>query len=151
PRASEVTGSCSPTPHALRAYALRQFILPRYLDDHLVSEVIVAGEWEDGEGYTYVHEPSRFFSCVDALAQRQAGFEAASGDLIVFTHDDHVLAGDFFAYLVNGFSGDAILPTRLKRLEGGREIALPNGGEDGYVSGHAILMRRALVEAAPWS
>lgn len=149
PRAKEITGSRSTTPHAIRAYALRNFVIPRYVDDPWVSEVIVVGEWEEGEGYTYIHSPSRFFSCVDALDQRQAGFEASSGDLIAFTHDDHVLATDTFIRLPTSFEHDLVLPRRFKRTAEG-EIQLPNGASEGYVSGHASLIKREMCERAPW-
>ena len=150
PRAREITGSKSSTPHAIRAYALRQFIIPRYVDDPFVSEVIVVGEWEPGDDYTYVHSPSEFFSCVDALAQRQAGFDASSGDLVAFTHDDHIFDHTAFGLLREGFPGDVFIPSRFKRTHG-KAVELPNGASEGYVSGHASIIKRRMGYAAPWS
>ena len=150
PRSREVTGSCSSTPHAARTFALRHFIIPRYVDDPFISEVIVVGEWEPGEDYTYIPHPSEHFSCVDALSQRQAGFDASSGEIAVFTHDDHIFAADAFSFVAAGFEGDVILPTRLKRTSGGVKV-LPNGSAEGYVSGHASIMKREMATRAPWS
>ena len=66
-------------PHDRRGYALRNFILPSYTVSGMFDEIFVVGEWESGEGYEYIHCPSEHFSCVDALQQRQAGFEASNG------------------------------------------------------------------------
>lgn len=143
PRAQEVTGSTTPSPHAWRAYALRHFILPIYRA--YGSEVIVVGEYEDGEGYTYIPSPSRFFSAVDALHQRQEAFEASTGELVAFVHDDHLLN---FARASNVPWGDAdvFVPPRFRRGVG----RLNNGFEAGYVSGHAAIYTREILEAAPW-
>lgn len=154
PRAHQVTGSCSPTPHAVRAFALGNFVLPFLCADANIDEVIVVGEFVEGPGYTYVPSPSTYFSCVDALAQRQAGFEASSGDWIVFMHDDHALDYSFSSMfrsmmpLPEGI--EVILPQRRRRTFGGHKI-LNNGRDDGYVGGHCVILSRRACEAAPWS
>ena len=79
------------TKYAQRAYALQNFILPQYLAAPYINEVIVVGSWHEGDGYQYISCPSKYFSAVDALEQRQRGFEASSGDVVIFQHDDHVL------------------------------------------------------------
>jgi hypothetical protein len=153
PRAHEITGSCSPTPHALRAFSLGNFILPFYEADSNIDEIIVVGEFVEGPGYTYVPSPSRHFSCVDALAQRQAGFEASTGDLIIFTHDDHMIDYTFAATLraMQPFPEgvEVVLPQRRRRTFEGHTI-LNNGRDEGYISGHAVVMARAACEKAPW-
>ena len=147
PRARSVTGSTTPTPHAMRAYALQHFILPSYAS--WADEVIVAGEWRPGADYLYLHVPSVYFSCVDALAQRQAGAEVATGDLLVFVHDDH-----FFApWSINELGcddADIWVPERWRQEPGG-EALLNNGTFDGYIGGHCVVMRDWVAKAAKWS
>ena len=135
--------------YKIRAYALRCFLLPMAITNF--DEVIVAGEWEEGEGYTYVHAPSKFFGAEDALHQRQAGFEASTGNVIVHCHDDHYIEGN-----TNGKLFDVLSParyTRLRRVAGERL----NGGEPkldvgnaGYVCGHSAIYRKEVLEACPW-
>ena len=152
PRAHEITGSWTFTPHALRAYSLGNFILPFYRADASIDEILVAGEFVEGEGYRYVPCPSTHFSCIDALAQRQAAFEAATGDVIVFHHDDHMIDYTFAAKLKTAdmTKVDVILPERRRRTMGGHEV-LNNGGKDGYISGHCVVMTREACEKAPWN
>ena len=118
-----------------------------------VDEVIVVGEYKDGPGYRYISAPSRAFDCTDALHQRQAGFEASSGDLLVFAHDDHKPDIGFFNVLRQRYVGDdswdVLVPVR-RALEQG-EILTLNNGFGVYVMGHACVMRRAMATAVPWS
>jgi len=78
-------------PHAQRAYALSNFILPQYIADPYIDEVIVVGTFEESPDFTYIPCPSKHFSWEDCLEQRQLGFEASKGDVLIFQHDDHVL------------------------------------------------------------
>lgn len=146
PHAHESRGSDSAlgSPHAWRAYALRNLILPAYANDPNVAELIVVGEWEPGP-YLYIHEPSRYLSSVDALAQRQRGFDAATGDYVAHVHDDHLLQIPW----VPSFHGAVMVPERRTRLRASSGEPLPNGGSD-YVSGHAALYRRDVLERCPW-
>lgn len=154
PRAPFVTGSRTTTPHIMREHALRNFILPAYARSPHVAEVVVAGEWERGDGYTYVHSPSREFSCVDALDQRHAGFLETTADLVAFTHDDHFLDPKALeAIATHGLgSADVLVPRRLARTREGI-VLLNNGGgdRDPYIGGHAEIMRREVAVAAPWN
>lgn len=146
PRAREIHGSDgrTSTVHAMRAYALRCFILPAYASlNPSIFEIIIVGEFEEGEGYRYIHVPSVHFSSADALAQRQAGFEASRGAFIWHTHDDHFL--DCFLPP----HADVMVPERWTRLRG-REEMLNNGWPD-YCSGHACGYKREVLEACPWS
>ena len=152
--AQEVTGSHTSTPHAMRAWALRNFILPALIDSPHVDEVIVAGEWEEGEGYTYVSSPSVFRSCVDALAQRQAAFEASHGDVVGFVHDDHMLHTETLWSMKNVWRfqpADVLVPYRFARTSRGI-VQLNNGMQEPplYVGGHAAFYSRDILLAAPW-
>lgn len=153
PRAHEITGSCSPTPHALRAFMLGNAMLPFYVADVNIDEVIVAGEFVEGPGYTYVPCPSTFFSCIDALAQRQAGFEASSGDILIFMHDDHFLDYTFGARLRSMLpfpeGADVVLPQRRRRTYTDH-VVLNNGSDQGYLGGHCVVMTREACRRARW-
>ena len=168
PKAAE-TLSSGKQPHAQRAFALRNFILPAALADPTFDEVIVVGEWEPGNGYIYIEVPSEHFSCVDALAQRQAGFERSTGSHIVFQHDDHMLAPDVGRRLrgsswVNGGVAASIgvmVPSRCTRLRNVNGERLYNGephqvdhpldlSHEGYISGHCAIYRSEVLERCPW-
>ena len=143
-------------PHVQRAYALRNFILPAALADPTFDEVIVVGEWEPGNGYIYIEVPSVHFSCVDALAQRQAGFERSTGGWVVFQHDDHLLesgergpVGDAI-HVPNSNRADVIVPARYTRLRNVNGERLNNGERKAYVSGHCAIYRREVLERCPW-
>lgn len=168
PKAAETKGSGGQT-HERRAFALRNFILPAAIADPTFSEVIVVGEWEPGNGYIYIEVPSERFSCVDALAQRQAGFERSMGDWIVFQHDDHLLdnsidwhcssgcpaIGDALGYKADGI--DVLVPARYTRLRDVNGEELINGmplvenlGQEGYISGHCAIYHREVLEYCAW-
>lgn len=152
--------------YSQRAYALQNFILPAAIADPDLDEVIVVGEWHDGEGYTYVPKPSIHFSSDDAPHQRQAGFEAAKGDWLIFQHDDHMLESAHFTTYEDA-EADVLIPQRWTRLRNVAGERLPNGepsppgGErtsptsvdfhGGYISGHLAIYRREVLEACPWS
>lgn len=149
-RAKEVTGNHTSTPHAVRSYALGNFILPAYCADPYIAEVIVSGEWCSGDGYTYIPVPSRYFSSDDAIAQRQASFAAATGDILIFAHDDHILApGTAREIAVNGLEADVVVLERKIRSSKG-DLALNNGRRAGYIGGHAVAYKREVLERLPW-
>ena len=156
-------------PYNTRTYALRNWILPQYIADPYIDEVIVVGSWEEGEGYQYIPSPSKYFSCVDALEQRQLGFEASTGDVVIFQHDDHVLENEQWIDCRGDSSSDLDCPlqygvdvlspsryTRLRFMNGERL----NNGEPGYnehvppgghLSGHCAIFRREVIERCPWT
>ena len=170
PKAAETLSSGRQS-HIQRSFALRNFILPAALADPTFSQVIVVGEWEPGNGYIYIEVPSERFSCVDALAQRQVGFERSTGDWVVFQHDDHLLAsGDNgpvsdAIYVPNPNRADVIVPARYTRLRNVNGERLFNGApitgpgdassavnpfSKGYISGHCAIYRREVLEKCPW-
>ena len=160
PKAAD-TRSSGGQSHAQRSFALRNFILPAAVADPTFSEVIVVGEWEPGWGYIYIEVPSERFSCVDALTQRQAGFERSTGDWVVFQHDDHLLENvkDMLHGKISLFTGaDVIVPARYTRLRDVNGEKLLSGepsdkgkNREGYISGHCAIYRREVLEVCPWS
>ena len=153
PRAAATISATQAAPYAARRFALGNFIIPALIHDPYVAEVIVVGEWTPGEGYTYVPCPSKFFSSDDAIAQRQAGFEASSGDIIVFQHDDHILHPKAAQQLVSGamYGVDVLVLPRFVRSANG-DVSKPNGGSatPPYISGHAGAYRREILTRVPW-
>ena len=132
--------------HAKRAHALRNWLLPSYVTDTFIDEVIVVGEWESGPGYTYVPVSSAWFDCRDALNQRQIGFEESRGDTLIFQHDDHWWP-DFPLMTF----ADVTIPQRWTRLRSSIPERLNNGEEDDYISGHCAIYKRTVLEVCPWS
>ena len=158
-----------------RSFALRNFILPAALADPTFSEVIVVGEWEPGDGYIYIESPSEHFSCVDALAQRQAGFERSTGHKVVYQHDDHMLQVTDPYTLIASMDPDwgtpahkqidVLVPARYTRLRNVNGERLFNGApitglgdassavtpfSKGYISGHCAIYRREVLKKCPW-
>ena len=110
--------------YGYRSYALRNWILPQYIADPYIDEVIVVGDFEEGEGYQYVPCPSVKFNWSDCIAQRHEGFLASSGDVVIFQHDDHVFDKNS-SNLIWARLGlqDVLSParyTRLRKVEGER-------------------------------
>lgn len=132
--------------HTDRAFALRNLLLPQYCSDAAIDEVIVVGEWEPGPDYRYIHSPSTWFNCVDALTQRQLGFEAATGDTLIFMHDDHWLP-----YVEYNKVRGVCVPERWTRLRHAAGERLNNGAADGYIGGHCAIYNRHVLEECPWA
>jgi len=154
PRAHETISATRAAVYAARRYALGNFILPALVHDPFIAEVIVVGEWTPGDGYTYVPCASRYFSSDDAVAQRQAAFEHSRGEFILFMHDDHILHPRTAREIVSGAMDDIdilVLPRFARTMHG--DIRKPNGGDASppYISGHAGVYRREILERVPWS
>jgi hypothetical protein len=135
-----------------RAALLKECILPN-LTARTIDQIVVSGEYEAGDGYEYVHSASEAFDATDALKQRSDGFAASTGDLILFQHDDHLAATGFFHALgryAADDSWDVLVPAR-QVSDRGAVLTLNNGKPDGYVMGHACVMRRTMVEKVPWA
>ena len=135
-------------PHNLREFLLKCFILPEAMANPAISEIIVAGEFEPGDGYIYVPARSVYFNCRDALHQRQRGFEVSTGDVILFQHDDHLVQG-VFPPMEAFNSVQVIVPQRRTRMRVPTGERL-NTGEGEYISGHAAFYTREAVAKCPW-
>ena len=147
-------------------------ILPQEFDD-----VLVVGEYHDGEGYRYLHVPDITRSTVDALIKRDVGTLGTDADILVYLSDDHGLHWDFLQQLrcLESAPWDLIMPSRYC-IVGGAEIplnmgqspALPAVGNPAwaermaeqlwgrgvtvdYLAGHAGIFRRSLIQARPWT
>lgn len=142
-------------PYQFREYLLRCFTLPRLRDDLFVSEIIVVGEFEPGLGYTYLPVPNVHGDNIhDALAQRDAGCRAATGEWIGVLADDHYPEAHCFgkAWKYLGM-GDVVSLARQTRMRNGAGERLNNGssGPAPYANGHGTLYRRDVLEHCPWS
>lgn len=143
-------------PYGLRAGFLRDLILPRLRSDTLVDQIIVVGEFEPGEGYTYVSAPSRYRNCRDVLHQRQAGTERIIHDRALFLMDDHVPGPGFFELLAETWGQwDVVSPVRVNRagtiLNSGWNGVGANGMEpERYIHAHGTVLARWVWERCPW-
>jgi len=137
-------------PHSWRAYALQNFILPSYVEGCEIDEVIVAGRWCEGEGYTYVPVPAVHHSWADCIAQRQAGFEESTGDILIFQHDDHLLDLASLNDVMPMMAADVLSPARYTRLRNVAGERLNDGSRDTYICGHCAIYKREVIERCPW-
>jgi hypothetical protein len=141
-------------PYADRAWLLRNVILPWYASLKVFDEVVVVGEFEEGPFHRYVPCPQAYHNVGDALIQRTVGLKAThgeNGDWILFQHDDHLWdPRNSLPRTEGGF--DAVLsPARMTRARAPFGERLNNGHREGYVSGHALLMRRWAAETVLWA
>jgi len=140
-------------PYHERAWLLRNVLLPWYQTLGLFDEIIVVGAFETGDGYTYVPCEAVHHSVADALIQRQRGLEASRGsadDWLLFQHDDHLWDPKNAVPSVD--SCPVLSPSRWTRArQGGIGEPLNDGHSDGYVNGHACLMRRWAATKLQWA
>ena len=96
---------------------------------------------------------------LDALLKRDAGTLATTSKIIVYLCDDHALAPNFLTELrsVLAEDWDVLVPNRytLERTAGAHSDVgilhqLNTGEAERYCGGHAMVVRRELVEALPW-
>lgn len=147
-------------------------IVPQGFDD-----VLVIGEYHEGEGYRYLHVPNMMKNTNDALVKRDVGTVATDADILVYLCDDHGLHWDFLTQLraIESAPWDVVMPARYCTVAGeeiplnmGQSPALPsvlhashailvanqvwrNGVEIDYLAGHAGVFRRSLIQARPWT
>ena len=141
--------------YASRHDLLTQRVLPAAVKQGF-DEIIVAGCFEKGDGYQYVPVPPRYRDRRDALVQREMGAKYATGDILVFGHDDHALATDFHHTLKwrleDAASWDLLIPRRIHGVTG---TTLNNGLEQpprvSYMGGHVLVMKRWLWARVPWT
>lgn len=128
---------------------LKEKVLPAAMQQGF-DEIIVAGCFEEGEGYRYVPVAPRFRDRRDALWQREIGARYATGNVLIFGHDDHALHGDWWDFLKwpEWDSWDLLIPKRIHGITG---TELTNGKDKGYMGGHVLVMKRWLWAEVPWT
>lgn len=116
------------------------------------SEVVVVGDYHEGEGYRYLPVPPLTNTTTDALVKRDVGTLATTADWIFYVCDDHAVRK--ISAEPNDLSVIGV-PARYCQLD--NMIVLLNMGLDPrdpnapYCGGHAGLYSRPLVQAHPWT
>jgi len=115
------------------------------------DEIVIAGKLPDGElegVCRYIELIGGYGDRRDALLQREMGARASTGDVLIFTHDDHLprwtrqdIEEEY------GGSWDILVPKRIHGITG--EV-LNNGRENGYMGGHTLVMKRDTWIRIPW-
>jgi hypothetical protein len=135
--------------HRSTSYGDRWEGLKQIVSQCEFDEIIVCGIIPEDDGLavdSYIHLVGGYGDRRDALLQREVGARGSTGDLLIFTHDDHM----------PGFSGedihdvedwDILVPQRVHGVTG--EI-LNNGKEQGYMGGHTLVMHRNVWVRLPW-
>jgi len=116
------------------------------------DEVIIAGVFpklltEQFPDFRFVHVPAQRHDRWDALAQRETGARWATGDILVFCHDDHA-PGETLADYLRSMppTTDILVPKRVHLKNG---ASMNNGRADGYMGGHCYAMRRWIWASIP--
>lgn len=117
------------------------------------DEVIVVGNYESGCDYKYVEVLPSTRTRADGLIQREVGARHATGDVLVFCHDDHRPYNNFAKvvrkhYAYNQNRNDLLIPQRIHEITG---MKLNNGRDDDYMGGHCLVMHRSLWAEVPWT
>ena len=138
------------SPYSHRADLLRTKILPAIISQE-PDELLVVGQWEEGEGWRYIHLPPTTRDRSEALRQREMGLRLSTSPILIFSHDDHMLGEGFIQTVRERYAGDdrwdLLVPRRIHHLTGEE---LENGRKDGYMGGHVLVMRRRLCAQVPW-
>jgi hypothetical protein len=141
-------------PYSERAWLLRNVILPWYHDLGIFDEIVVVGEYEKGPYHRYVPCAPVYHTVADALIQRDMGFAAGKrdpNDWVLFQHDDHMFDGDNpLLGLLDPVYG-VLAPSRWTRQRTPEGEPINDGSQDGYIMGHAVLMRNRVAERVPWT
>jgi hypothetical protein len=152
-----LTVACAIIAHAKRWSLVRDYILPSVLPQGF-DEVVVVGNGEPGNGYTFLNIPPIMRTTIDSLVKRDAVTAATTSDWVLYLCDDHRLAPDFLAKL-RGLVTTAFMPIFVPArytARNGNQIELNSGapdwfGEGDYCGGHAGVYPRAALRAYPWS
>lgn len=114
-------------------------------------EIIVVGQLPQElveDKFLYVHHPPVERSRMDALFYRELGARHSTGDILVFSHDDHVPSKSFVMDLnFRAKDFDILVPLRKTR----NGTVLNNGSEDNYMGGHVLAMTRNVWAEVPWT
>ena len=142
-------------PYDQREQWLREITLPRYLADPLVTDVILVASCDDWPGLPPVvrllvlpdPKPLSPIACLD---KRHLGAQAARNDIVVFHHDDMVLADDAAERIAERDSSLwDVLAMRLRRRGDPNEYI--EDGWPAYIMGHGICMHRRALDKVPWN
>ena len=158
-RSSLIINTACMAPHAQQthnpfrstSYAERAESLAALIDNGVVdaTEVIVAGNYKpdsnDPSTYIYADVPPVYMDRRDALVQREMGARLSTGELLIFTHDDHM--PDFNVTEIPEGDWDILVPKRIHR-ETGEELS--NGQNEDYMGGHTLIMKRDAWVRVPW-
>lgn len=125
-------------------------VLPSVLGQPF-TEVVVVGEYKDGDGYRYLPVPPVTGTTIDGLIRRDTAAVATVAEILVYLCDDHRLSAGFWddlqMYLPEPW--DLLAPSRYTVREG-LSIPLNMGRREGYIGGHGIVARRSALRILPW-
>jgi hypothetical protein len=147
---AETRLSSGKVPYGRRAWLLRNVILPTYRWAGLFSEIVVVGEFEAGEGYSWIPGDSIYKNCGDALWKRQLGFDSLAHptvEWVLFQHDDHLYDPVNPYPNSTRITASVLSPSRRTRARSGAGEALNDGSAMGHINGHACLMRPTVFRA----
>jgi hypothetical protein len=134
---------------------VRDHILPNALSQGF-DEVLVVGHVGEenpvaGEA-RFLNVPPVTDTTLDGLIKRDTAAAATKSDVLVYLCDDHRLHHRFgFAlheYLKQA-EWDVLVPRRYT-MRDGVTIPLPMGVEEGYCAGHAMVVKRRVIQRVPW-
>ncbi len=148
-------------PYSLRIPILRDQIVPRYLDDPLISEVIIVAsdpDWDfptnDKLKLVVKPEPDGKAHGPWTIDKRHAGFLASTKKLLVFHHDDHVLGPGITQLIIEKYLPDpawgALAASRWVKDKDGSEGRAIDGWYDGYMTTNGFVIHRHVVEKTTW-
>ena len=101
--------------------------------------------------YRVIDVPPVTSNILDVLRQRQAGLIHATGDILVFQSDDHIVFDDLNLVepLMRALDADVLVPSRWTRIRGIPE-PLNDGRREGYAPFHCAAYRRRVLDECPW-
>ncbi len=159
-RLSLIINTCAGDPlagqpvHGNRSYRQRYALLQTEILPIALSqgwdEVIVAGQFEEGLGYSYAEQQPIFRDRRDALWQRELGARMSTGHILAFSHDDHVF-GDGIVKRLHELCTHDDWDLLVPRREDRNGVLLNNGKASDYMGGHSLVMRRWLWAQVPWT
>lgn len=140
-------------PYTARLALLKDRILPTVLtsgwDEIFVSggvPISLAEEFRDPR-LTFLAMPPAKGNRWDALIQREIAARHSTGDILCFSHDDHLPPkAEEVQYAAEDLVWDILVP---KRIHGVTGATMNNGKADGYMGGHSYLMRRSAWATYP--
>jgi hypothetical protein len=135
--------------HARRIEFLNERILPAALELGELDEVIVAGrpsnELRDLPDVTYLWVPPARRDRSEALHIREIATRYSTGDILIYTADDHALSEDFVGNMPT-WDWDILTPVRINGADGNEM----NSGDPaskwhnfgGYSPAHCQVLKR---------